>query len=119
MSNHHHFDGRLAADPVRKESGKPCRFKLIRNEYAGRNEDESKRADRVVSIEYTAFGADADAIVKHARKGDQLIVVARVENNNYTDGAGVERYGFNWVVSSWEFGAPGEATRSYLANRDR
>ncbi|MGF6766152.1 single-strand DNA-binding protein [Paraburkholderia sp. GAS33] len=113
------FTGRVASAPVLSTHGetKVTKFTLIRNEYAGRDEDSGDSRERVVNIQFTAFGARGEAIAKNVMKGDQLIVEARLSNNNFTDGDDIERYGFNFVVSDFEFGAPGEAKREQLAKR--
>lgn len=118
MSNALHFEGRVASAPVLSNHGdtKVTKFTLIRNEYAGKD-DGGDRRERSVSIQFTAFGQRGEAIAKHAMKGDQLIVMARLSNNNFTDGDGVERYGYNFVVEDFTFGAPGEAKRAQLAAR--
>ncbi|CAE6850767.1 Single-stranded DNA-binding protein [Paraburkholderia aspalathi] len=113
------FTGRVAAAPILTNHGetKVTKFTLIRNEYAGRDEGSGESKERQVSIQFTAFGSRGEAIAKNVLKGDQLIVEARLSNNDFTDGEGVERYGFNFVVADFEFGAPGEAKREQLAKR--
>ena len=105
MSNITIFTGRLAADPELstygkgKNATKVTRLTLIRNEYAGKDKD-----DRKVAVQFTAFGQQAEALADHTAKGDQLEVTARIENNDYEkDGAKV--YGFNFIVTDFEFGA--------------
>lgn len=120
MANKLIYTGRVAAAPVlTRPNGTPvCKFTLIRNEYAGKNEDGSERPERVVRIQFTAFRGIAEAIAQHALEGDQLEVEARLENNDFTDKDGVERWGYNHVVESFEFGAPGKLKRAQLeANR--
>lgn len=116
--NDFHFEGRLAASPAvsGSEDRAYCRFVLIRNEYAGRDESSGETNERTVSIQFTAFRKKAEAIAKHCRKGDQLILRARVENNNYVKD-GETDYGFSFIVEDFTFGAPGESTRSELARR--
>jgi single-strand DNA-binding protein len=115
MSNSLTFCGRLAENPeIRGRDNNVCSFRLIRNEYAGSGED-GQRQERVVSLQFTALGAAVKAISK-ARKGDQLFVTARIENNNYTDAENRQHYGFNFILDSFEFGAPGAATRAALAD---
>ena len=48
---------------------------------------------------------------------DQLIVEAKLSNNDFTDGEGIERYGYNFTVENFDFGAPGELKRAQLARR--
>jgi single-strand DNA-binding protein len=79
------YDGRLAKAPVltRPNGATVCKFTLIRNEYRGVDDAGVKREERKVAVPFTAFDAQAEAIAKHAMQGDQLIVRARVENNDY------------------------------------
>lgn len=110
------FTGRLAAAPELIQTGKTpvTRFRLIRNEYAGKDE-QGERRERQVTVQFAAFGGVAEMLANHAFTGDQLIVTASISNNNYTDGDGVERYGFNFEVGQVEFGAPGPEKRRRLA----
>lgn len=114
-----HFTGRIAKAPVLTGNGDRavCKFTLIRNDYAGRDEDTGEKREKVVSVPFTAFRAKADAIAKHCHKGDQLIVTARVENNHWTDKENVEHYDYNFLVEDFEFGAPGEEKRQLLNAR--
>lgn len=113
-----HFTGRLAKAPVQTGSGERayCKFTLIRNDYAGKD-DAGEKLEKTISIQFTAFRAKAEAITKHCHKGDQLIVTARIENNNWTDAEGEEHYGYSFIVDDFDFGAPGEEKRALLARR--
>lgn len=119
MPNIFLFDGRMAAAPELRSTPnvKVCKFRLIRNEHTGSNEDGSRRDSRIVAINFTAFGSKGEVIAQHVRKGDQLFVEARIENNNYNDGDGREHYEQSFIVQDFDFGAPGEVTRAVIANR--
>ncbi|KGQ44614.1 hypothetical protein JP28_03865 [Gallibacterium anatis] len=41
-----------------------------------------------------AFGATAELISKHVKKGQKIQVVGQLKNNNYEDDAGVKHYGY-------------------------
>lgn len=114
----HNFPGRVAKAPTLTGNGEKavCKFTLIRNDYAGKN-DAGEAMEKVLSIQCTAFRTKAEAIAKHCHKGDQLIVDLRIENNNWTDKEGNDHYGYNFVVDDFEFGAPGEEKRAILAQR--
>jgi single-strand DNA-binding protein len=105
-----HFTGRLAASPTlsQHDETRVAKFTLIRNDYVGKDKPE-----RVTSIQFTAFNGRAKAIADNARKGDQLIVQASLQNNTYEKGDETV-YGYNFVVDSFEFGAPGEESRERL-----
>jgi single-strand DNA-binding protein len=119
MPNAFHFDGRIAKAPALTRPGNTtvCKFTLIRNEFAGMEASGQPRQERIVSIQFTAFGKSAEAIAQHAMEGDQLIVTARIDNNNYKDKDQNDVYGHNFVVDDWTFGAPGSKKREQLANR--
>lgn len=110
------FTGRAAATPELESHGetKVTRFRLIRNEYAGRD-DKGERRERQVSVPFTAFGRLAEMLADSVLVGDQLIVHATIRNNNYTDGKGVERYDYNFEAQEVEFGGPGPEKRKKLA----
>ncbi|MGV7193554.1 single-stranded DNA-binding protein [Xanthomonas axonopodis] len=116
MSNLIIFTGRLAATPELETRGetKLTRIRLIRNEYAGKDNDGNRR-ERVVSVQFTAFGGQAEHLANNGLVGDQLQVEATIRNNNYTDGDGRERYEFNFQIVDFEFGAPGAEKRKQWA----
>jgi single-strand DNA-binding protein len=113
------FTGRVAAAPVLANRGnsKVTKFTLISNEYAGRDEGSGEATERQVRIQFTAFGSRGEAIARNVLKGDQLFVEAKLSNNDFTDGEGIERYGYNFTVDNFDFGAPGELKRAQLARR--
>lgn len=113
--NSHRFIGRVAAAPVlTRPNNKPvCKFTLIRNESRGTEESGEKRDERVVSIQFTSFNGLAETLAKHVMEGDQLVIGARVENNNFKK-EGEEVFGYNWVVEDFDFGAPGKQKRAQL-----
>ena len=59
----------------------------------------------------------AQTIAEHTRKGDQLVVIGRIGNNDWLDSERRERYGFNFLVEEFGFGAPGRESREALAMR--
>jgi len=109
------FAGRTAAAPELNTYGdtKVARFRLIRNEYAGKDEG-GQRKEREVSIPFAAFGGMAETLAKTVMTGDQLIVEATVKNNNYGEGED-KHYGFNFEVTAFDYGAPGAEKRKKLA----
>jgi single-strand DNA-binding protein len=66
-------------------------------------------------IFFVAFGKIAEALAEHVRKGDQLIVQASVEANNY-ERKGETVYDYSYVIDSFKFGAPGKIKREELAS---
>jgi single-strand DNA-binding protein len=110
--------GNLAKDPelIAKGEVSYTRFCVIGNDYAGKDEDGSAR-EIVTSMWFVAFGALGEAIANNARKGDQLILEARIRANNWTDQQGEKPYDYSYVVEGFRFGAPGRAKREELELR--
>ena len=105
--------GNLARNPelVAKSDTLYTRFCLVGNDYAGRDEEGAAR-EVVTTVWFVAFGALGEALAKNARKGDQLMVAARVRSNNWTDKQGEKQYDHTFVVEGFRFGAPGPAKRA-------
>jgi single-strand DNA-binding protein len=112
--------GNLARNPelVAKSDTLYTRFCLVGNDYAGKDEEGAAR-EVITSLWFVAFGGLGEAIAKNARKGDQLIVEARIRANNWTDKQGEKQYDHSFVVQGFRFGAPGRAKREeFDAHRD-
>ena len=110
--------GHLARNPevVAKGDVACTRFCLIGNDYAGKD-DEGMAREVTTSLWFRAFGPIGDSIAQHARKGDQLIVEARVKANNWTDKQGEKQYDLTFVVQGFRFGAPGKVKREEFNGR--
>ncbi len=110
--------GNLAKNPelIAKGEISYTRFCLIGNDYAGKDDDGGAR-ETVTSLWFVAFGALGEAIAKNARKGDQLILEARIRANNWTDEQGERQYDYSFVVEGFRFGAPGKVKREELDMR--
>jgi single-strand DNA-binding protein len=104
--------GNLSKNPelVSKADTSYTRFCLIGNDYAGKDEEGNSR-EAVTSLWFVAFGGLGEAIANNARKGDQLILKARIRSNNWTDEQGEMQYDYSYVVEGFRFGAPGKAKR--------
>ena len=78
--------GHLARNPelIARGSMAYTRFCLVGTDYAGKDEEGAAR-EVVTSLWFVAFGALGEAVARHSRKGDQLVVEARVRANNWTD----------------------------------
>src|ERR1700738_815176 len=105
--------GQLARTPELGAKGSTAftKFCLVGNDYAGRDEEGAAR-EVVTSLWFVAFGGLGEALAKNARKGDQLMVTARVRSNNWTDKQGEKQYDHTFVVEGFRFGAPGPAKRA-------
>lgn len=113
--NSHHYEGRMASAPTLTRHGDRivCRFRLLRSQYAGRDE-AGDSTERTVGINFTAFGGLAEHIHKHFMEGDQAIVTSRVEDNSF-EKDGQTHYTYNFFVKEISFGAPGSRKREHLA----
>jgi single-strand DNA-binding protein len=110
--------GNIAKNPelVAKGDNVYTRFCLIGNDYAGKDEDGAAR-EVVTSLWFVAFGSLGETIARNARKGDQLILDARIRANNWTDEQGERQYDHSFVVEGFRFGAPGKIKREELDGR--
>jgi len=110
--------GNLARNPelVAKSDTMYTRFCLVGNDYAGKDEEGAAR-EVITSLWFVAFGSLGESIAKNARKGDQLIVDARIRSNNWTDKQGEKQYDHSFIVQGFRFGAPGRAKREEFESR--
>jgi single-strand DNA-binding protein len=110
--------GHLARDPEIAEKGdvRYTRFCLVGNDYAGRDEQGGAR-EVVTSLWFVSFGPIGEAIARNSRKGDQLIVEARVRDNRWTDKQGDTQYDHSFIVEGFRFGAPGPQRRAEMQRR--
>ena len=112
--------GNLARNPelVAKGDTMYTRFCLVGNDYAGKDEEGAAR-EVITSLWFVAFGALGESLAKNARKGDQLVLEARIRSNNWTDKQGEKQYDHSFIVQGFRFGAPGRAKRQeFDAQRD-
>lgn len=107
--------GNLARNPelVTKGDSAYARLCLIGNDYAGKDERGEAR-EAVTSVWFVAFGPLGEALAKGARKGDQLMLTARIRANQWTDKQGEKQYDYSFVVEGFRFGAPGKIRRGEL-----
>jgi len=110
--------GNLASAPEIATKGDITytRLHLIGNDYAGKDEEGAIR-EVVTGVWFVAFGMLAEAINRTCRKGDQLILEARIRADNWTDSNGEKQYDYSFVVEGFRFGAPGRVKREELETR--
>jgi hypothetical protein len=101
--------GNLARNPdfVAKNDMSYARFCLVGNDYAGKDEGGEAR-EVTTSLWFVAFGAMGEALARNARKGDQLVVQARVRANNWTDKQGEKQYDHSFVAREYQVILPAE-----------
>src|ERR1700758_5595772 len=104
--------GKRARDPelAAKNDTSYTRFCLVGNDYAGKDEEGAAR-EVITSLWFVAFGHQGEIIAQHARKGDQLIVEARVRANNWTDKQGERQFEHSFIVRGFRFGASAKTKR--------
>jgi single-stranded DNA-binding protein len=98
--------GQLARNPELsiKEEIILARFCLVgTDEIAESERDGSKEV--VTSLWFLAFGEIASMIARNSRKGDQLILEARIVANHWTDRQGNKQHGHTFIVTGFRFGA--------------
>jgi single-stranded DNA-binding protein len=98
--------GNLARNPELSAKGDVTfsRFRLVGDDAATKSDGEPL-GDVVASLWFLAFGPIATAIAERARKGDQLILEARVIAAHWTDEQQGKQHGHIFVVTGFRFGA--------------
>lgn len=81
-----------------------ARFCLVGHDYLGAEEQDGPR-EVSTSLWFVAFGDTAARIAHRARKGDQLILEARIVANHWTDKQGEMQHGHTFIVTGYRFGA--------------
>ena len=109
--------GNLARNPefVAKGEVAYVRFCLVGADYAQPDEQVGHAREVFNSVWFLAFDEIADRIATYARKGDQLIVTARIRSCAWTDKEGETRCSSDFIVTDLRFGAeggPGSAASS-------
>lgn len=114
--------GNLARNPEFAAKGDVAyvRFCLVGADYAEPDEEADHARQVCNSVWFLAFDEIADRIATHARKGDQLIVTARIRSYGWIDREGAGRSGTIFIVTDLRFGAkggPGSAASSLRGPR--
>ncbi len=94
------INGRLTADPILKNlenDNAVCTLFIANNVYFG----ESQKAN---FLKVTAWGKQGKIIAEHARKGTELYITGRLEQNTYTDKNGETVNNVGIVVENFNFG---------------
>ena len=58
----------------------------------------------------TSFGRQAEFVERYFHQGSRVLVVGRVQNNNYTNKQGEKIYGFDVITEDVEFGEKKKST---------
>ena len=112
--------GNLARNPEFAAKGDVAyvRFCLIGADHAEPDEDSDHAREVFNSVWFLAFDEIADRIARHARKGDQLIVTARIRSYGWVDREGASRSGTLFIVTDFRFGAKGGPGSAANSRRD-
>lgn len=97
------FMGRLTDDPKLNysQSKEPMAISKISIAVA-----RSYKKENEVNTDFfncTAFGSTAEFISKYFSKGDMILIVGEMRNNNYTDKNGEKRYSQEVLINKVEF----------------
>ena len=112
--------GNLARNPelIQKGDKSYAKLCLVGNDYAGKDEEGAAK-EVVTSLWFVAFGPMGESIARNARKGDQLILEAKIRASNWLDEKGEKQYDHSFIVQGFRLGAPGKLKREELdARRD-
>ena len=98
--------GQLARNPELsiKEETTFARFCLVGTDEVAEGERAGPK-EVVTSLWFLAFGEIASMIARNSRKGDQLILEARIVANHWTDKQGNKQHGHTFIVTGFRFGA--------------
>lgn len=114
--------GSLARNPEVTAKGDVAyvRFCLIGADQAEPDEEVGHARQVINCVWFLAFDEIADRLATHCRKGDQLIVTARVRSHVWTGSEGEGRSGPVFIVTDFRFDAmhgPGSAASSVCEPR--
>ncbi len=110
--------GRLARNPewVQKGDVTFTRFCLVGCDTVSASEPGGPR-EAATSLWFVAFSEIATAIASHVRKGDQLILEAKVVAHQWTDSQGDKQHGHTFIVTGFIFGIQHGGNSSPVAHR--
>lgn len=101
QQNHAHLAANVRLEFVNTSDGRKAKATLtvISNARFGSGED---RRDVPTSIQWTAWGKQAENAAEYLCKGSHVNVSGRMENNNYTKN-GEAVYAFNFVAEEIDY----------------
>ena len=110
--------GRLARNPEWVETGDVtfARFCLVGYDAVSASEPGGPR-EAATSLWFLAFGEIASMIARNSRKGDQLILEARIVANHWTDKQRNKQHGHTFIVTGFIFGTQHGGNSSSVAGR--
>ncbi len=102
IENSCRFVGRLGQDPELQYT--PSGTALVKLGLAvnGRRKVDDEWVDETTWVNFTAFANAAENLAQYANKGDMLIIETQYKKNKYTDNAGDEQTGHDFIVREWK-----------------
>lgn len=102
IENSCRFLGRLGQDPDLQYT--PGGTELLKLGLAvnGRRKVNDEWVDDTTWVNLTAFGRTAENIAQYSNKGDMLLIEAQYQKQKYTDSAGDEKVGHDFIVREWK-----------------
>ncbi len=107
--------GNMTRDPeiIRKQKEDGSEMVIARFDLAvGRKQKGEADSD---FFHCTSFGKQAEFIENYFHSGSRLLVIGRVQNNNYTNKDGNKVYGFNVITEDVEFAQKKNSDRKQRA----
>ncbi|MCR5625311.1 MAG: single-stranded DNA-binding protein [Lachnospiraceae bacterium] len=95
--------GNLSKKPKLHKSEGEKAISITRFDIAVNRKGKSKENSEADFFHCTAFGKTAEFVEKYFDKGSRMMLVGRVENNNYTNKQGEKVYSYQVVVEEVEF----------------
>ena len=108
--NNFQFLGRLTKDPELKYTFNEksyCKFSVAVDRRF--KKDDGPTADFFF---ITAWGKQADVITQYFKKGQQILIEGRIENNNWEDENGKKHYDFEFTLEHFDFAAPAKNSKN-------
>jgi single-strand DNA-binding protein len=91
-------------------------FYLTGDDYVRKAENGGACDLVATTVCFTAYGPLAEAIARNCRKGDQLVVEARLVRSESSGSEARGNGNLTFVVDGFRFGAPGKTKRDELEN---
>lgn len=95
--------GRLVADPVQRFANNNQNTMIVTFRLAVNRRFNNNNEQQADFFNCTAFNKTAEFISKYFKKGQQILIEGRIENNNYTDSSGTKKYETRIVIEQVDF----------------
>ena len=102
IANSCRFIGRLGQDPDLQYTPGGTAIVKIGLAVNGRRKVDEEWVDETTWVNLTAFARTAENLAEYSNKGDMLVVDAQYQKRKYTDNAGDEQTGHDFIVREWQ-----------------